>query len=395
MLTQIRRGRAITAVLCAWATMLLALSPAPASAQPSSVVSYLAQELGTDAQRLLAVLEQPSAWTVPAADTAIDHLLVSPFAHSIVAEVSELPTPPDVQDFVSRLGGTIPISGSREFDLHRSEAAAAARVYGGAVLLVEFKAEIERLLLRAAAAKHTLPLMERWGEAATLAASLLEQQSETGAASRAQLSEGQIFAAQAMIAVTRAKLHAEETRSSLARKLDVEVSDLRIPAILPDIPNSLPLAERQESATRADALAAQWRRILSAFDRKQDARDLPTIQGVVPDGLIATEIEIARSKAEGAHRLASIMRDEVLPLSRTLFEERVLQYNGMLIDVLDLLAATRSDTENEIEAVAATLEYFLAKVDLDLAQHVISLGTSIADATEAPLYLPEKSKNRH
>lgn len=389
------RGRAIIAVLCAWATMFIALSLAPASGQPSSVIAYLAQELGTDAQHLLTALEQPNASEVAVADTPIDLLLASAFARSIISEVSKLPTPPNVQDFSIRLSGTIPISGSREFDLHRSEAAAATQVYSSTVLLIEFKAEIERLLLRAAAAEHSLLLLDSWHEAAILAASLIEQQSETGAASKAQLYEANIAAAQAMIVLTRAKLHVEEARYALARKLSVDVSALRTPDKLPDVPNALPPADRQELFTRADVLAAYWRRMLSAFDGGQRASEVPTIQDVVPDGLVTAELAFARAKAERTRQLASIMADEVLPLSRTLAEERVLRYNGMLIDVLDLLSATRADTDNEIEAVAAALDYFLARVDLDLAQHVIPFGTNSAGSANAPLFVPQTSGNKH
>lgn len=57
-------------------------------------------------------------------------------------------------------------------------------------------------------------------------------------------------------------------------------------------------------------------------------------------------------------------RDEVVPLRKTISEENLLRYNGMLIGVLELLADTRDQVNSVMAAIAAEQQFWLADAAL-------------------------------
>jgi len=69
----------------------------------------------------------------------------------------------------------------------------------------------------------------------------------------------------------------------------------------------------------------------------------------------------------GAHDIARIYREKVLPLRNVISDEMLLQYNGMLADLFELLQDSRARIESSLETINAERDFWLASVDLDVA----------------------------
>ncbi|HEY9028612.1 MAG TPA: RND transporter, partial [Burkholderiaceae bacterium] len=68
-----------------------------------------------------------------------------------------------------------------------------------------------------------------------------------------------------------------------------------------------------------------------------------------------------------AYELARHYRDEVVPLHKRISDENLLRYNGMLIDVFQLLADAREQVASVTACVEATRDYWLAESRLQAA----------------------------
>jgi outer membrane protein TolC len=89
----------------------------------------------------------------------------------------------------------------------------------------------------------------------------------------------------------------------------------------------------------------------------------------------------ARERAAGrraAWTLARHYRDDVLPLHQRLADEALQRYNGMLIDVFDLLADARDHVDTVAASIEAQRDFWLADIDLAVA---LQAGDPADDAT--------------
>ena len=68
-----------------------------------------------------------------------------------------------------------------------------------------------------------------------------------------------------------------------------------------------------------------------------------------------------------AYDIARHYRDEIVPLRKRIAEENALRYNGMLIGVFELLADARDQVSSVNGYLEALREFWLARVDLELA----------------------------
>ena len=68
-----------------------------------------------------------------------------------------------------------------------------------------------------------------------------------------------------------------------------------------------------------------------------------------------------------AYDVARHYRDEIVPLRKTIAEENLLRYNGMLIGVFELLADSREQIASVIQAVDAQRDFWLADAALQAA----------------------------
>ena len=103
--------------------------------------------------------------------------------------------------------------------------------------------------------------------------------------------------------------------------------------------------------------------------------------------LVAKAINI-RSEARSAYQTYRATYDitlqyqnNILPLRKIISDETLLQYNGMLIDVAELLADARERVESNTRAIEAKRDFLIAEVDFQAA--LIGGGGADAEGEEA------------
>jgi outer membrane protein TolC len=101
--------------------------------------------------------------------------------------------------------------------------------------------------------------------------------------------------------------------------------------------------------------------------------------------LLAERAVNIRSEVRGAYQayratydITWQFRNRILPMRTVINEQSLLEYNGMLTDVFDLLTTARENAESNIAAIEAKRDFFLATVDFQSA----ILGGSSAGASE-------------
>ena len=72
----------------------------------------------------------------------------------------------------------------------------------------------------------------------------------------------------------------------------------------------------------------------------------------------------AYSAYRTTYDIARHYRDEIVPLRKTIADENVLRYNGMLIGVFELLADSRDQIGSVIAAIGAQQQFWLADAAL-------------------------------
>jgi outer membrane protein TolC len=227
-----------------------------------------------------------------------------------------------------------------------------------------------------------------------------------------------VFYSEAVAQLARAQQAARAAREALVRTLGLDADQaarLMLPARLPD----LPAAPQDEAAlartaldqridvrmARADLdyLAEQQglTRITSYVDGLHVAGVYNSETGLAPQKGYEIEMPLPifdfgdarRAQAEatymaalnraalvgshatsqlretyGAYRtaydLARHYRDEIVPLRRSIAEEMLLKYNGMLIGVFELLADSREQIGSVMQAIEAERDFWLADAAL-------------------------------
>jgi len=79
---------------------------------------------------------------------------------------------------------------------------------------------------------------------------------------------------------------------------------------------------------------------------------------------VRSEARSAYAAYSGTHKIARHYRDAVLPLRRTIEEESLLSYNGMITNTFELLADTRERLNSNIMEVGARQEFWLADANM-------------------------------
>jgi outer membrane protein TolC len=95
----------------------------------------------------------------------------------------------------------------------------------------------------------------------------------------------------------------------------------------------------------------------------------------------SSQLRESYSAYRTAYDVARHYRDEIVPLRKTISEENVLRYNGMLIGVFELLADNRDQIASVTAALNAYQQFWLA--DAALAASMIGKPTALATATPA------------
>ncbi len=295
-------------------------------------------------------------------------------------------------------------------------------------------AEVRAAWVRAVAAQQLVIYHRQVQDAAGAGAELARRMQAVGNFSRLQRAREQAFLADATTQLARAMAQATVEREALVRKLGLDADDaerLQLPERLPDLPaTTRPGDEVAQRAMneRLDLLLARAQ--LGAAQRALGLEtvqlfdiELAAVRELGPGGergrgveagirlplldpgmalrqassarLLAAQQRFEQVRLEAgsvlreryvlyrsAHDLARHQRDEVVPLKRSITDEMLLKYNGMLVGVFELLADARAQVGAVIAAIEAQRDFWLADAALKAA--IVGAPSSAVSMAKAP-----------
>lgn len=288
--------------------------------------------------------------------------------------------------------------------------------------VVEQVTQVRQAWVRAVAAKQSLAYAEQVNRSAQASAELARRMQQVGNFNKLQRARQQVFYADATAQLAASQHASTAAREELTRLLgltDTQAAGLTLPERLPDLPK----APREAAAVSASAaeqrldvqLARQQLDVagqsqglnlltsvidvelgirrdtvfdnaagtstpkrgfelgirLPIFDWGNARRDVMNAQSLAAAHRYEATVRGASSQLREsysayrtAHDVAKHYRDEIVPLRKTMAEENVLRYNGMLIGVFELLADNRDQISSVIAAINAYQQFWLADAAL-------------------------------
>ncbi|ABO56959.1 TolC family protein [Burkholderia vietnamiensis] len=300
---------------------------------------------------------------------------------------------------------------SRRFEQTKLETADA---------MLKVAADARRAYVSAVAAEQSAKYAEQVKDSASAGAELAHRTQQAGNASRLDYAREQAFYADAATQVAKARQQAFAAREKLTRVMGVwgTATQYSLPERLPDLPKERPELKDLEVFAMQNRLDIQAARLrtqgvatslgLSKATRFVNALEVGYLNNFETDKghergyEISVEIpifdwgsaKVARAEAlymQSASKLAQTAvdarsevresyvayvtnydiarhyRDEVVPLRKTISDEMLLRYNGMLASAFDLLADSREQVNAVNGYIDALKDYWLAETDLQLA----------------------------
>ncbi|HYD75684.1 MAG TPA: TolC family protein [Ramlibacter sp.] len=303
--------------------------------------------------------------------------------------------------------------------------------------VVDQVSQVRLAWVRAVAAQEQLGYARQVNRSAQASAELARRMQEAGNFSKLQRARQQAFHADAVAQLASAQHAATAAREDLVRRLglgDAQAAELKLPERLPELPaqprapgdvtgaaleqrldvrtarlqldsagraqgldllNALVDTEvgirrdtRFDDAEGSRATARGWEADirLPLFDWGDARRAAMDAQSLAAAHRYDATVRAASSRLrEGysayrtAYERARHYRDEIVPLRKTISEENVLRYNGMLIGVFELLADHRGQVGAVIAAIDAQQAFWLA----DAALSASLIGQPLAAAPAA------------
>ncbi len=291
--------------------------------------------------------------------------------------------------------------------------------------VVEQVSQVRQAWVRAVAAQQTAQYAAQVNRAAQASAELAKRMQQAGNFSKLERARQHAFYADAVAQLALAQHAAAATREALVRALgldDAQAARLQLPERLPDLPavprvvtapDSQALAQRLDvqlarqqldAVARAQGLGSLGSLVdvelglrhdtvsdqasgssasrngyglairLPLFDGGGHQRAALDAQSLLAVNRLEATVRDASSQLREAwsayrttHDLARHYRDEIVPLRKTMAEENLLRYNGMLIGVFELLADTREQIGSVIAAINAEQQFWLADAALSAA----------------------------
>jgi outer membrane protein TolC len=288
-------------------------------------------------------------------------------------------------------------------------------------------ADTRRAFYAAVGARQRVGFLERARQTASLAAELTTKLGETGAATRGAQARASAFYAEVSAELARARLDADRAREALTRQMGLwgtAATNYKLPSSLPKLPKVRTSAEVEAEAVRkrVDLIAARLEldatakelgltnatRFLSVLEltgtgttewiredgerERETARTLELhleipiwdlgetnrrravetyMQSVNRFVELAVNVRSEARESYQAYRatydITRQYQNRVIPLRNLIEEESLLEYNGMLIDVLDLLNTERETIDSNIAAIESKRDFFIAEVDFQTA----------------------------
>jgi len=283
--------------------------------------------------------------------------------------------------------------------------------------------ETRRAWIEAVAAFEAAALIARTQNTANAASELAVELGRTGAMNAADQAREHAFTAQIAAERADARLEAQLAKERLARLMGVSPGQVTfyVPDALPSLPGrprSRADIERLALQNRVDiaagrlelqAIAAEYRltgetravsdvAIRAGVEAERDAGRTETTPVVEVEfeiplydtsrlasrrgalvylkaaNLLADAATNARAEARaahlevtGKHDIARHWRDVVLPLRRTIDDEALKSYNGMITSTFELIEDARDGLEAQLGAAEAKRDYWLAETDVTAA----------------------------
>jgi outer membrane protein TolC len=314
--------------------------------------------------------------------------------------------------------------------------------------VIEQVTQVRFAWVKAVAAQQTLVYANQVNDTAQASAELAQRMQAAGNFNALQRARQQAFHADATTALSAAQHAHVATREALVRLLGLsqtQASTLVLPDRLPDLtpqPRSADEVSQQASSNRLDIqlakaefetmAKAQGLNVLASLTdvelgvRRDTVRDTTTqtdtpkrgVQlgvrlplfdggGLKRDAMNAQTLAAANrleatTRAASSHLresywayrtafdMAKHHRDEVVPLRKTIAQENLLRYNGMLIGVFELLADSKDQIKVVMQAIAAEQNFWLA----DAALQAELIGRPMS-ATPGPMGVDGARETSH
>ncbi|MEP6941710.1 MAG: TolC family protein [Betaproteobacteria bacterium] len=286
--------------------------------------------------------------------------------------------------------------------------------------VVRLASDTRRAYFSAVASQESVRYFEQVKLAAEAAAELANDMARIGNFNKLAEMRQQVFHADAVSQLAKAKLAAFVERERLTRLLGVAGSDLQyqLPERLPELPGSaiepidaehtalkrrldVLLARRDTDATAANLGLSKATRFINVFEAgytnesntgekrqngyeidieiplfdwgdaklaRAEATYMRSVHRLQSAALAAqSEVRASYQGYRTAYDLARHFRDDVVPLRKRIADENVLRYNGMLISVFELLADARDQIASVNAYIDALRDFWIAETDLQLA----------------------------
>jgi outer membrane protein TolC len=301
----------------------------------------------------------------------------------------------------------------------RIESEAARVRMAGAV--VDQVASAKQAWVRAVAAREIEVYAVQVKDAAEASAELARRMQRVGNFTKLQAARQHLFYADATSRLASARQQAVSTREELVRQLgltDAQAQALKLPDRLPDLPKAPRSSEVVAKALSDQRLDARLARLeldsvgrsrgvdlasslvdvelgarrdtrfegngdkstthgweaeirLPVFDwgsTRRASLDARALAAVNRYEAVSRSASSQARESYAAYRTAfdqaKHQRDEMVPLRKTISEENVLRYNGMLIGVFELLADAREQVSGVISAIEAQRDFWVADAAL-------------------------------
>ena len=303
---------------------------------------------------------------------------------------------------------------------------------------VQAAADARQAWVRAVAAQQSVRYVLQVKASADASAELARRMQAVGNFSKLQRAREQAFSADAVVQLARARQVALGAREALVRSLGLNAAQaaaLKLPERLPDLPKTakddnsvaqaaldqrldirlaranLDFAARSAGLARAAGFANGVRiagvrhsetgrssqrgfeldlplPIFDAGDAARaegDARYMAALHRTAQLAVDAgSQVRESYAAYRTAYDIATHYRDEIVPLRKTIAEENVLRYNGMLIGVFELLADAREQIASVLQAIDAERDFWLADAALQAALIGKPMAASLAMESRPP-----------
>jgi outer membrane protein TolC len=313
--------------------------------------------------------------------------------------------------------------------------------------IVEAALDARQAWVNAVAAQQSLLYFEQVRQAADASAELARRMQSVGNFSRLQRAREQAFSADAVAQLARAQQTEHSAREALVRALGLDeqrAAALKLPERLPDLPASpqpeqavvqaaiderldlalaranLEFAARQQGLTRITSVVNAFHLagvrnsetgeppqkgyeleltlpIFDVGDAARSGAQASYMAALNRTAQLAVDAASQVRETYGAYRtaydLAKHYRDEIVPLRKTIADENLLRYNGMLIGVFELLADAREQIGSVVQSIEAQRGFWLA--DAALQGAMIGKPTGAVSMRTAPAATAGATRGAH